>query len=166
LNYYSKKLGLDYDKNGKFSREGNVNNSLFNELNEMEFYKRSGPKSLGIEFVNSKVLPLIENYMLKPEDVLKTYIEHVSHQINRTISNFSKNKILVTGGGTYNKTLIDSIKRKIKHELVVPEKKLIDFKEAMIFAYMGLLKSEGKINCLKSVTGALKDHSSGKIFKN
>ena len=166
LNYYSKKLGLDYDKNGKFSREGNVNNSLFNELNEMEFYKRSGPKSLGIEFVNSKVLPLIENYMLKPEDILKTYIEHISHQINRTISDFSKNKILVTGGGTYNKTLIDSIKGKIKHELVVPEKKLIDFKEAMIFAYMGLLKIEGKINCLKSVTGAIKDHSSGKIFKN
>jgi len=104
--------------------------------------------------------------MLNPEDILKTYIEHISHQINRTISDFSKNKILVTGGGTYNKTLIDSIKRKIKHELVVPEKKLIDFKEAMIFAYMGLLKIEGKINCLKSVTGAIKDHSSGKIFKN
>jgi len=74
--------------------------------------------------------------------------------------------MLVTGGGTYNKTLIDSIKRKVKCELVVPEKKIIDFKEAMIFAYMGLLKSEGKNNCLKSVTGAIKDHSSGRIFKN
>ena len=104
--------------------------------------------------------------MLKPNDILKTYIEHISHQINFTVSNFSKNKILVTGGGTYNKTLVNSIKRKIKHKLIIPEKNLIDFKEATIFAYIGLLKSKGKINCLKSVTGAIKNHSSGKIFKN
>ena len=31
--------------------------------------------------------------------------------------------MLVTGGGTYNTTLIDSIKGKVKRELVVPEKK-------------------------------------------
>jgi anhydro-N-acetylmuramic acid kinase len=166
LNYYSKKLGSDYDKNGKLSKKGVVNNDLLNKLNEIEFYKISGPKSLGVEFVNSTVFPLIEAYMMKPNDILKTYIEHISHQINFTVSNFSKNKILVTGGGTYNKTLISSMKRKIKHKLVIPEKNLIDFKEATIFAYMGLLKIMGKINCLKSVTGAIKNHSSGKIFKN
>ena len=166
LNHYSNKLGYEFDKNGVLSNKGTINSNLLNELNEMEFYNKSGPKSLGIEFVNSKVLPLIEKFLLKPEDVLITFIEHVSHQINRTISGFSKNKMLITGGGTYNKTLIDSIKRKVKCELVVPEKKIIDFKEAMIFAYMGLLKSEGKINCLKSVTGAIKNHSSGKVFKN
>ena len=92
----------------------------------MSFYRKTGPKSLGIEFVNSKVLPLIEKFSLKPEDVLITYIEHISDQLNRSISGFSKNKMLVTGGGTYNKTLIDSIKRKVKCELVVPEKKIID----------------------------------------
>ena len=166
LNHYSNKLGYAYDKNGDLSKKGRVNIDLLNKLNKMSFYRKIGPKSLGIEFVNSKVLPLIEKFSLKPEDVLITFIEHVSHQINRTISGFSKNKMLITGGGTYNKTLIDSIKRKVKCELVVPEKKIIDFKEAMIFAYMGLLKSKGKINCLKSVTGAIKNHSSGKVFKN
>ena len=166
LNHYSNKLGYAYDKNGDLSKKGRVNIDLLNKLNKMSFYRKIGPKSLGIEFVNSKVLPLIEKFSLKPEDVLITFIEHISHQINRTISRFSKNKMLITGGGTYNKTLIDSIKRKVKCELVVPEKKIIDFKEAMIFAYMGLLKSKGKINCLKSVTGAIKDHSSGKVFKN
>ena len=166
LNHYSNKLGYGYDKNGDLSKKGRVNIDLLNKLNKMSFYRKIGPKSLGIEFVNSKVLPLIEKFSLKTEDVLITFIEHISYQINRTISEFSKNKMLITGGGTYNKTLIDSIKIKVKCELVLPEKKIIDFKEAMIFAYMGLLKSEGKINCLKSVTGAIKDHSSGKVFKN
>jgi len=165
LNHYSKKMGYTFDQDGVLSKKGTVNLDLLNQLNQMSFYNKLGPKSLGIEFVNSKVLPLTEKFSLKPEDVLITYIEHISHQINRTISGFSKNKMLVTGGGTYNKTLIDSIKRKVKCKLVVPEKKIIDFKEAMIFAYMGLLKSKEKINCLKSVTGAIKDHSSGKIFK-
>ena len=166
LNYYSNKLGHAYDKDGDLSKKGRINIDLLNKLNKISFYRKIGPKSLGIEFVNSKVLPLIEKFSLKPEDVLITFIEHISHQINRTISEFSKNKMLITGGGTYNKTLIDSIKIKVKCELVLPEKKIIDFKEAMIFAYMGLLKSEGKINCLKSVTGAIKDHSTGKVFKN
>ena len=165
LNHYSKKMGYTFDQDGVLSKKGTVNLDLLNQLNQMSFYNKLGPKSLGIEFVKSKVIPLIDSHILNPKDILRTYIEHISHQINRTISGFSKNKMLVTGGGTYNKTLIDSIKRKVKCELVVPEKKIIDFKEAMIFAYMGLLKSKEKINCLKSVTGAIKDHSSGKIFK-
>ena len=77
-----------------------------------------------------------------------------------------KEKILITGGGVYNKTLIDSIKNKLKTKLIIPKKEIVDFKEALIFAYMGLLRVKGKINCLKSVTGATKDHSSGRIFKN
>ena len=105
-------------------------------------------------------------FSLKHEDVLITYIEHISDLIKRSVSDHSRNKILVTGGGVYNKTLINAIKTKLNSELIIPENKMIDFKEAMIFAYMGLLKSKEEINCLKSVTGAIKDHSSGKIFKN
>ena len=132
----------------------------------MEFYNKSGPKSLGIEFVNSKILPLIEKFTLNPKDILRTYIEHISDQIKRSVTYDPKNKILITGGGAYNQTLINAIKMKVNSEIIIPDKKIVDFKEAMIFAYMGLLRSKGEVNCLKSVTGALKDHSSGKIFKN
>ena len=132
----------------------------------MSFYNKLGPKSLGIEFVLSKVIPLIDQYIIKPEDILITYIEHISDQINNCIIPDSKEKILITGGGVYNKTLIDSIKNKLKTKLIIPKKEIVDFKEALIFAYMGLLRIKGKINCLKSVTGATKDHSSGRIFKN
>ena len=166
LNHDSKKLGYELDKNGVLSNKGTTNLNLLKKLNQMEFNNKSGPKSLGIEIVNSKILPLIEKFSLNPNDILRTYIEHISDQINRSVTYDTKNKILITGGGAYNQTLINAIKIKVKSEIIIPEKKIIDFKEAMIFAYMGLLRSKGEVNCLKSVTGALKDHSSGKVFKN
>ena len=167
LNYYSKKLGYPYDKNGKFSETGNVNYKLLNKLDSLEYYKIEGPKSLGIEFVNEKVIPLIDSFSINNKDILKTFIEHIAEQINISIKENKDNEsILITGGGTYNQTIIKKLKNKLKCNIVIPEKKIIDNKEALIFAYMGLLRFNNKINCLKSVTGASKDHSSGKLFKS
>jgi len=160
-------LGYPYDKNGKFSETGNVNYKLLNKLDSLEYYKIEGPKSLGIEFVNEKVIPLIDSFSINNKDILKTFIEHIAEQINISIKENKDNEsILITGGGTYNQTIIKKLKNKLKCNIVIPEKKIIDNKEALIFAYMGLLRFNNKINCLKSVTGASKDHSSGKLFKS
>ena len=166
LNHYSKKMGYTFDQDGVLSKKGTVNLDLLNQLNQMSFYNKSGPKSLGIEFVKSKVIPLIDSHILNPKDILRTYIEHISDQISKSIGSYFNDRILISGGGTYNNTLIDSIKTKVKSKVIIPDSQIIDYKEALIFAYMGLLKSKEKINCLKSVTGAIKDHSSGKIFRN
>ena len=165
LNHYSNKLGYPFDKDGLLSKKGKINTKLLRKLNDIRFYHKLGPKSLGIEFVFSNVVPLIDQYNMKHKDVLITYIEHISDQINKCVKGNLYDKVLITGGGTYNKTLINSIKNKLKSKLIIPKKEIVDFKEALIFAYMGLLRIEGKTNCLKSVTGAVKDHSSGKIFK-
>lgn len=166
LNHYSKKMGYTFDQDGVLSKKGTVNLDLLNQLNQMSFYNKLGPKSLGIEFVKSKVIPLIDSHILNPKDILRTYIEHISDQISKSIGSYFNDRILISGGGTYNNTLIDSIKTKVKSKVIIPDSQIIDYKEALIFAYMGLLKSKEKINCLKSVTGAIKDHSSGKIFRN
>lgn len=166
LNHYSKKMGYTFDQDGVLSKKGTVNLDLLSQLNQMSFYNKLGPKSLGIEFVKSKVIPLIDSHILNPKDILRTYIEHISDQISKSIGSYFNDRILISGGGTYNNTLIDSIKTKVKSKVIVPDSQIIDYKEALIFAYMGLLKSKEKINCLKSVTGAIKDHSSGKIFRN
>jgi anhydro-N-acetylmuramic acid kinase len=166
LNHYSKKMGYTFDQDGVLSKKGTVNLDLLCQLNQMSFYNKLGPKSLGIEFVKSKVIPLIDSHILNPKDILRTYIEHISDQISKSIGSYFNDRILISGGGTYNNTLIDSIKTKVKSKVIVPDSQIIDYKEALIFAYMGLLKSKEKINCLKSVTGAIKDHSSGKIFRN
>jgi len=167
LNYYSKKLGKPFDENGKLSEKGSVNVNLLKKLNSLDYYKLKGPKSLGIEYVNANILPIIDSYSINNHNVLKTFVEHITEQIKNSIKgNIENEKILVTGGGTYNKTIIKKLKSKLRCEVIIPEKQIINNKEALIFAYMGLLRFENKINCLKNVTGASRDHSSGKIFKS
>ena len=167
LNYYSKKLGHPYDKNGKISEKGNINYKLLNKLNSLEYYKNEGPKSLGIEYVNEKVIPLIDSLSINNNDVLNTYIEHITQQIKISIKNNKENEsILVTGGGAYNQTIIKKLKNKLNCKVIIPKKEIVDNKEALIFAYLGLLRYNNKVNCLKTVTGAKKNHSSGLVFKN
>jgi anhydro-N-acetylmuramic acid kinase len=165
LNHYSKKLGFEYDKNGTLSKKGIVDIDLLKKLNKMKYYELQGPKSLGIEFVIQEVFPLIDSTLVNDCNILRTYIEHIATQLKKTINENNEDKILITGGGAYNKTLIKVLKNKLRCNLVIPEKEIIENKEALIFAYLGLLRANNKINCLKSVTGASKNHSSGQIFR-
>jgi len=164
LNFYSNKLGLEYDDKGAISRTGKINSDLLTELNELDFYNLSYPKSLGFEFVKEIVLPIIESYEIATEDKLATFTEHIAYQIGLALPN-KKTKLLITGGGAYNDFLISRIQYYIEDTwIVIPEKKIIEFKEALIFGLLGVLKLRNEINTLGSVTGASKDHSSGKIY--
>lgn len=162
LNHYAEKLGVPFDKNGKFASEGKVHQELLNQLNTIDFYKSTSPKSLGVEFVNSEIFPLIEQFSLFEKDILRTYVEHIGIKISEKV-NPSK-KILLTGGGTYNLFLKNRIDKISKTTVVILSDLLINYKEALIFALLGVLRIEEKTNCLKSVTGAVKDHCSGVIY--
>lgn len=164
LNFYANKLGLEYDDKGTISSAGKINSELLKELNALEFYRLSYPKSLGFEFVKEIVLPIIERYEISIEDKLATFTEHIAIQIGLALPN-KKSKLLITGGGAYNDFLIGRIQYYLKGtSLLIPEKKIIEFKEALIFGLLGVLKLRNEINTLSSVTGASKDHSSGKIY--
>jgi anhydro-N-acetylmuramic acid kinase len=121
----------------------------------------SGTSLDGVDIV-SEVFPMIEKYNLEIENVLRTFIEHIVIQISNKIN--SPGKLLITGGGTFNTFLIDKLKEMISNEIIVPSETIINYKEALIFSFLGLLRIDNQTNCLKSVTGAKKDHSSGKIF--
>ena len=162
LNHYANKLGYECDLGGKLSKKGVINIDLFNELNDLDYYKKSYPKSLGIEFVIENIFPITEKYKIKEVDILATYIEHASFQIKRNIDNGSK--VLLTGGGTFNNNLIKTLNHDSKINFIVPDKTIINYKESLIFALLGYLKINGKVNCLRSVTGASNDHSSGDIY--
>ncbi|TYP97328.1 anhydro-N-acetylmuramic acid kinase [Tenacibaculum adriaticum] len=162
MNHYMQKLGFAYDDDGKIASEGKINNELLAELNSLDFYKKEPPKSLGLEWVKKEIFPIINNLETDIPTVLRTFVEHCAVQISSVLE---KNKsILITGGGAFNGFLIRKIKEYLGLEIELPSKEIIDFKEALIFAFLGLLKSEEKVNCLKSVTGAKKNHSSGEIF--
>jgi anhydro-N-acetylmuramic acid kinase len=164
LNFYANKLGLDYDDKGKIARSGKVDSDLLNELNALEYYKKSFPKSLGFEFVKELVLPLIEKYSIPIEDKMHTFTEHIALQTSLTLPN-KTGKILITGGGAYNDFLIERMQLQSPNiQIIIPDNKTLEFKEALIFALLSVLKLRNEINVLSSVTGAMRDHSSGNIF--
>ena len=164
LNFYANKLGLDYDDKGEISRFGKLNSDLLNELNALEYYSKPFPKSLGFEFVKEIVLPLIENYPIAIEDKMHTFTEHIALQTAKVLP--SKNgKLLVTGGGAYNTFLMERMQFHLPSlKIIIPDAEILEFKEALIFALLGVLKLRDEINVLGSVTGAKKNHSSGLIF--
>lgn len=170
LNFYANQLGLDYDDKGQISRSGKCNIDLLNTLNSLSFYKKQPPKSLGFEFVKEVILPIIDNYTLTIEDKLHTFTEHVAFQIGLVLNNFESEKgqnMLITGGGAYNTYLIERIQTYLPDiKIIIPSPKILEFKEALIFGLLGVLKLRDEINTLRSVTGARQDHSSGIIYNS
>lgn len=165
LNHYVAALNLEYDDKGKIASEGNIENNLLKELNSLAFYNDTKPKSLGYEFVFETIFPMIDKHNLNTNDILSTFVEHITIQISKKIDSDSAKTMLVTGGGTFNTFLIERFQSHTKTKLIIPKETIINYKEALVFALLGFLKNEGKNNCLKSVTGASKDHSSGIIFE-
>lgn len=161
LNHYVHKLGLQFDDKGQIASKGTLNQKLLDELNRLEFYQKEPPKSLGLEWVQEHIFPLIDELETDVPSILRTFTEHIAFQISKIIEN---NSVLITGGGAFNSFLINRLETVAKIKISLPNNQLIDFKEALIFAFLGVLKIDNQINCLSSVTGALKDHSSGVIF--
>lgn len=163
LNYLASKLGYDYDNNGNFARQGTVNQKLLNILNDNPYYDKEAPKSLGREFFEEYQHKIIDESSLSAKDLLATATEHIAYQIIRATEHLESSKMLITGGGAKNNYLIERIRKMSKHEIIIPDTMIIDYKEALIFAFLGALKTEGRINVLSSVTGATSDSSSGNI---
>ena len=164
LNFYANQLGLDYDNKGNISRTGKINENLLEKLNALDYYHQKFPKSLGFEFVKEIILPIIEDFEIPIEDKLRTFTEHLTLQTALALPN-KNGRILITGGGVYNDFIMERIQSYLpKMELIIPSTKILEFKEALIFALLGVLKLRGEINVLRSVTGAEMDHSSGEIY--
>ena len=156
-------LGLAFDHGGKLASSGQIIPDLLDQLNQLDFYKTAFPKSLGVEWVIKQVNPLLrQNENHSTADILHTFCHHIAYQIAQQLP--IDGRILFSGGGCYNAFLISLIKQQAKVEIVIPSRDLIEYKEAMIFGFLGVLKELELINCLASVTGAQSDHSSGEIF--
>lgn len=164
LNHYTRTIGLDYDKDGEIARRGAVNETLLDKLNNLDFYHKTGPKSLGREWVEQSVIPLIDSFNLAMEDKLATFAEHVAIQISAHIKG---GRVLLTGGGALNKYLVERMQARAPQcEYHVPDKRTVNFKEALIFAFLGALWVTNIPNCLRSVTGAKYDNIGGALYKS
>ena len=160
LNKVCEELNTEYDNNGKIARQGLIIPNLLKELNQLNYYDRNPPKSLSREWVEKNIYPLLNNY--KPKDVLCTFCEHIAIQVGKHLKS---EKALFTGGGVFNKYLIERINFYSTSKIIIPDNELINFKEAIIFGFLGVLKFRNEINCLRSVTGAKKDNCGGIIHE-
>ena len=164
MNHYAQKLARPYDSGGELAKSGNVLPDVLKLLDALPYYKLPAPKSLGVEWVHREIMPILKASQAKEVDILRTCVTHFASQIAQQF--ISGSSVLVTGGGTYNSFLLEQIKAHIDVSLVVPTKTLIEFKEALIFGLLGVLKLRDEVNCLSSVTGANHNHSSGDVFLN
>lgn len=163
INRFTRQIGLEMDRDGLIAAKGTVCQQLLDKLNSLDYYSKTWPKSLGREWVEANVFPLLDASGLSLEDLLRTYYEHCAHQLARvTVPGRS---LLVTGGGAYNKFLISRMEELSGCRIVVPEPAIIEFKEALIFAFLGVLYMFDQPSCLQSVTGASKDNIGGMLFK-
>ncbi|MBK9318685.1 MAG: anhydro-N-acetylmuramic acid kinase [Bacteroidetes bacterium] len=164
LNVLANREGLPYDDRGKLAASGEVIPEKLKAMNDLEFYKIKGAKSIGREWFEKHFLPIIQNG--KTADLCRTVCEHIADQHTLALQSLPEQaKILVTGGGAFNTFLVERISEKSKKQLHVPKKELVQFKEAIVFAFLGVLNYWGRVNVFDSATGSVKQHVGGAFYR-
>ena len=164
LNQLARQMGKAYDADGEIARSGNIDAILLEQINQLDYYKQPGTKSLGREWIDSQFFPLLRRCQLSIPDQMRTVCEHIAEQIANACNSTGGKNLLITGGGAHNTFLIDLIRQKFDGQVIIPDNKTIDFKEAIIFAFLGFLRANGLPNCLASVTGAQRDSCGGALY--
>ena len=164
FNELSNKIGYKFDKDGFNASIGMVNQDLLNHLNSIDYYSSLAPKSLSKEWIERVFNPILNRFQISAFDLMRTCSEHFVLQINNTLNVLNISNCLLTGGGVFNKFFIKKLTLGSDVNLIIPEREVIIFKEAIIFSFLGLLRAHDMINCFSSVTGASKDHSCGELF--
>ena len=164
FNRLAQVLGQSYDDSGKIAASGSFLPQLFHQLQALDYYQKPAPKSLGLEWLEQEVYPLLDQALLGAtvEDVLHTYAQHISCQLLLVLNGHEK--ILCTGGGVYNSYLMGLLQKELSSAIIIPSEECIDYKEAIVFGFLGVLRMLGINNCFASITGATKDHCSGVVY--
>ena len=165
LNPAAQQLGLEYDPEGRNARSGNLNPHLLSSLSRLDYYREAGPKSLGREWYEKEFSPLL-SACTDPVDLLKTLCEHIAETHAMELGKIAKvGRLLATGGGALNGYLVERIRDLSGWEIVVPERTLVDFKEALVFAFLGNLYIENEVNVLSTSTGSRRSHIGGALYR-
>jgi anhydro-N-acetylmuramic acid kinase len=166
LNHLAVFEGKEYDESGHLAREGTVIPELLDKLNSLPFYAETGPRSLGREWFEKIFLPVVKNADGVIKDKMHTVCEHIAMQIGNTINTVKeKGPVLVTGGGAFNSFLLDRMNHYSEHPLTVPSALLVNFKEALVFAFLAALYASGSENVLSSATGSSRNHTGGALYR-
>lgn len=164
LNKLARQTGIPFDDHGALAKAGKIIPALLQQLNNLPFYTQSPPKSLGKEWVIDHIHPMLNNNPGIVNDVMATLCEHIAMQVAAVTGRDRTKKLLITGGGAFNTHLVSRMAALAAPEVIIPDDNTINYKEALIFAFLGLLRWLDTENCLKSVTGATSDNVGGAIY--
>ena len=175
LNMLAQKTGKDFDENGSIAESGTLIQPLLEALNTLDYYNQSPPKSLSNNFGTDIVYPLIESSGLPVADTLRTYTEHIAYQLQQAIQNLTTTgkdanmpkRMLVTGGGAFNTFLIKKINENLAPldiEVLIAEDNIVQYKEALVMALLGVLRWREENTVLASVTGASRNSIGGAVW--
>ncbi|MGB0931768.1 MAG: anhydro-N-acetylmuramic acid kinase, partial [Chitinophagales bacterium] len=176
LNQLANVLNVDYDKDGHIAASGEIDGYLLEDMNQSSYYRKPYPKSLGRTWINEAFMPLFNRSEAPIEDMLRTAVEHIAIQIAKEIKQIYKREgiemnegqqdsLLATGGGALNVFLMQRIAHHAPVEVIVPDRKVVEFKEALIMGFVGVLRMRREANCLSSVTGAKEDSIGGCVYR-
>lgn len=171
LNRIAREFGQAYDEGGAIAEQGKIDYDLLSDLNSIDYYQMTYPKSLGREWINEAFWFRVRESEASKEDKMKTLVDHIAEQIANNIEQFGADdpaltRVFVSGGGAFNKTLIDHLRSHTEVEIIIPEEDVIMYKEALIFALLGVLRVRNEINVYASATGAEKNSVSGSLHGN
>lgn len=163
LNQLAELQGYLFDKDGLLGQKGELCQPLLDELDNLSFYHQNPPKSLSREWVENDFNPVLNKFNIAVTDKLRTVYRHAAFQISKIFK--PNQRVLITGGGAFNSFLISELGKLSETELIIPSDEIVKFKEAIVFAFLGVLRLKNEPNCLASITGAKKDSSGGIIFQ-
>lgn len=164
LNYLAEKAGKEYDKGGDMAKQGKVEEELLHQLNRLDYYAQAGAKSMGREWFEEQILKKVNESKASIQDLLATATEHIATIISRELNLKQIKSCLVTGGGAFNTLLIAKLRAKTPCEIIVPDEEIVQFKEALIFAFLGYLRMNAIPNTLATVTGAKHNSIGGAVY--
>jgi len=169
LNYLAGKARKEFDKGGLLASRGKVKTKLLNELRGTYTPMRIKRPALTREGFELQIQKLLNDESIRLEDRMYTFCESIAEEIRRSVPlQKTKLTLLATGGGTLNPVLMALLSRKLAPmaTIIIPPRRIVEFKEALVFAFLGVLRVRGEVNVLKSVTGATRDSCSGSIVGN
>lgn len=165
LNFLAQKCGKEFDESGEMAKSGKLNSALLKELKKMSYFQKTPPKSLANEWIKENYIPVLSAANVAVEDQLRTVVAHLVDEIAGVINQYSVRNVLISGGGAFNSFFVEQLSAATLADISVPNDEIVNFKEALLFAYLGFLKVNNLENVYSSVTGSIKNSSSGDIFK-
>jgi anhydro-N-acetylmuramic acid kinase len=167
FNQLAQSLGQPYDNKGEMAKSAAPSEELVQALHNLPYYQQSGARSLGVEWLNQHIWPLLDQFAhLNELEKMASLSKHISFEISKVINEAGIKRVMVTGGGAFNDFLIHQIRQQCGSELHIPSIELVQFKEALIFAFLGVLRIRNQNNVLCSVTGSQRDHVAGALYGN